>query len=180
MLSAILFLATLQLSAAHCSIAYPASRADTLAENTTTTSHPSGFRGRMSNLLTHIVEKAPAPHTVPLAGQTSQSREGPWSWVSTTNGHTSSSTLGLSTSASAFHVTGRGTYCIPSLPLPVQSRDGDNAIIQVVTSGKFGSALYNLGSTSAVRQIVLGGGLMGLLTVRRYLLPPKCPALVWR
>ncbi|KAK7953685.1 hypothetical protein PG996_014577 [Apiospora saccharicola] len=60
--------------------------------------------------------------------------------------------LGLGTNASAFNVsltpdfvnvTGRGTYCIRSLPLPVQPRDGDNATIQVVTSGKSGSALYS-------------------------------------
>lgn len=97
--------------------------------------------------------------------------------------------LGLGTNASAFNlsltpdfvnVTGRGTYCIPSLPLPVQPRDGDNATIQVVTSGKSGSALYNVGSTSVVTKVVLGGGLMALLTVRRYHLPLECPALVWR
>jgi hypothetical protein len=63
--------------------------------------------------------------------------------------------LGLGTNASNFNVsltpqfvnvTGKGTYCIPSLKLPVEPRDGDNATIQVVTSGKTGSALYNVGS----------------------------------
>lgn len=97
--------------------------------------------------------------------------------------------LGLGTNASAFNisltpdfvnVTGRGTYCIPSLPLPVQPHDGDNATIQIVTSGRSGSALYNVGSALVVMQAILGGGLMVLFTVRRCHLPLECPALIWR
>lgn len=61
--------------------------------------------------------------------------------------------LGLGTNVTAFstsltpelvNVTGNGTYCIPVLPVPIDVKDGDNATIQVVTSGESGSALYNV------------------------------------
>ncbi|KAK7967058.1 uncharacterized protein PG986_001335 [Apiospora aurea] len=140
MLSSILLLATLQLSAAHFSIEYPTWRADTLAENTT-----------------YDQWRYPCAGAAPgAAGRTEWPVQGgsvvlglhhEWTYVFVN--------LGLGTNASAFNVsltpdfvnaTGRGTYCIPSLPLPIQPRDGDNATIQVVTSGKSGSALYNVGS----------------------------------
>lgn len=63
--------------------------------------------------------------------------------------------LGLGTNATAFstaltpellNVTGNGTYCIPLLPVPVDVKDGDNATLQVVTSGESGAALYNVRS----------------------------------
>jgi hypothetical protein len=42
------------------------------------------------------------------------------------------------------NVTGNGTFCLPNLSLPGGIADGTNASIQVVTSGKSGSALYNV------------------------------------
>ncbi|KAI2614946.1 hypothetical protein GGR54DRAFT_642683 [Hypoxylon sp. NC1633] len=41
------------------------------------------------------------------------------------------------------NVTGRGTFCLPALDIPVNVTDGTQASIQVVTNGASGSALYN-------------------------------------
>jgi hypothetical protein len=68
--------------------------------------------------------------------------------------------VGLGTNVSNFNitltptfvnVTGNGTYCMPVLPLPSTAAvtDGQNATIQVVTSGASGSALYNVGVLGA-------------------------------
>jgi hypothetical protein len=46
------------------------------------------------------------------------------------------------------NVTGNGTYCVPNIPVPIGVADGQNASIQVVTSGETGSALYNVRMTS--------------------------------
>ncbi|KAK8059029.1 expression library immunization antigen 1 [Apiospora phragmitis] len=137
MLPVIFLLSSLRLSTAHFSIEYPTWRADTLAENTT-----------------YDQWRYPCAGAAPgAAGRTDWPMQGgsvalglhhEWTYLFIN--------LGLGTNASAFNVsltpefvnvTGRGTYCIPALPLPVQPRDGDNATIQVVTSGKSGSALYN-------------------------------------
>ncbi|KAK8066012.1 hypothetical protein PG997_012759 [Apiospora hydei] len=137
MLSSILLLAALQLSAAHFSIEYPTWRADTLAENTTY----DQWRYPCAGAAPGAAGRTEWPVQ---GGSVALSLHHEWTYVFVN--------LGLGTNASAFNVsltpdfvnvTGRGTYCIPSLPLPIQPRDGDNATIQVVTSGKSGSALYN-------------------------------------
>ena len=53
-----------------------------------------------------------------------------------------------------WNVTGNGTLCVPTLPLPADLNiaDGTEASIQVVTVGDTGSGLYNV----SVRGLVWG------------------------
>ncbi|KAK6834350.1 hypothetical protein PG987_009044 [Apiospora arundinis] len=137
MWSALVLLSALQFSAAHFSIEYPAWRADTLAENTTydqwrypCAGAPPGAAGRTEWPV--------------QGGSVSLGLHHEWTYVFINLGlGTNASNFNVSLTPQFVNVTGKGTYCIPSLKLPVEPRDGDNATIQVVTSGKTGSALYN-------------------------------------
>lgn len=68
----------------------------------------------------------------------------PWTYVYINLGlGTNVTNFNVSLTPEFINVTGNGTYCIPSLPVPISVADGQNASIQVVTSGETGSALYN-------------------------------------
>lgn len=71
----------------------------------------------------------------------------PWTYVFVNLGlGTTTSTFNISLTPNFYNVTGNGTFCLPKLMLPAGTTvvDGQNASIQVVTSGRSGSALYNV------------------------------------
>ncbi|KAK8111489.1 uncharacterized protein PG998_007946 [Apiospora kogelbergensis] len=137
MLSTILLLSALQLSAAHFSIEYPIWRADTLAENTTY----DQWRYPCAGAASGIAGRTEWPVQ---GGSVSLGLHHEWTYVFINLGlGSNASNFNVSLTPQFVNVTGKGTYCVPSLKLPIQPRDGDNATVQVVTSGKSGSALYN-------------------------------------
>ena len=74
----------------------------------------------------------------------------PWTYLFVNlglGGGNVSSNFNASLTPRLLNVTGRGTLCLPSLPVPggdAAPRDGQPATLQVVTSGDSGSALYNV------------------------------------
>ena len=132
-------LAAARLAAAHFGMEYPAWRADTLSDEETydqwvypCAKVPNGVGNRTDWPIS--------------GGSISLDLHHKWTYLFIN--------LGLGSNATAFsvpltpelvNVTGNGTYCIPVLPVPIDAgvKDGDNATIQVVTSGASGSALYN-------------------------------------
>lgn len=73
----------------------------------------------------------------------------PWTYVFVNLGLGSNvTTFNISLTPDFYNVTGSGTFCLPKLTLPAGTTvvDGQNASIQVVTSGRSGGALYNVGS----------------------------------
>ncbi|KAF3918532.1 hypothetical protein ABW21_db0207920 [Orbilia brochopaga] len=70
----------------------------------------------------------------------------PWTYVFVNLGlGTEVTTFNYSLTPQFLNVTGNGTFCLPKIQLPMtlMPTDGQNASIQVVTSGASGSALYN-------------------------------------
>ena len=72
----------------------------------------------------------------------------PWTYlfVNLGLGGNVSSNFNISLTPQLLNVTGKGTFCLPTLPVPegAGARDGQPATLQVVTSGDSGSALYNV------------------------------------
>ena len=71
----------------------------------------------------------------------------PWTYlfVNLGLGGNVSSNFNISLTPQLLNVTGKGTFCLPALPVPEGvARDGQPATLQVVTSGDSGSALYNV------------------------------------
>ena len=78
----------------------------------------------------------------------------PWTYlfVNLGLGGNVSSNFNVSLTPRLLNVTGKGTLCLPLLPVPdtgtgedgTGPSDGQPATLQVVTSGESGSALYNV------------------------------------
>ncbi|KAK6335636.1 hypothetical protein TWF696_002403 [Orbilia brochopaga] len=70
----------------------------------------------------------------------------PWTYVFVNLGlGTEVTTFNYTLTPNFLNVTGNGTFCLPKIQLPetLMPTDGQNASIQVVTSGASGAALYN-------------------------------------
>lgn len=68
-----------------------------------------------------------------------------WSYVWVNLGLGSNTTnYNISLTPDLYNISGKGDFCWPKLPVPVEITDGTNATIQVVTGGASGSALYNV------------------------------------
>lgn len=71
----------------------------------------------------------------------------PWTYVFINLGFgTDYPSFNMTLTEQLLNVTGNGTLCLPQVTLPagVNPVDGQNATLQVVTSGMSGSALYNV------------------------------------
>ncbi|KAI0390850.1 hypothetical protein F5Y17DRAFT_471297 [Xylariaceae sp. FL0594] len=137
MRAAILLSSAAGLASAHFGLEYPAWRGDSLAENTTLNQWDYPCAG--------------APYGAgnktewPLeGGSVVLDLHHPWSYVYINLGlGQNSSNFNISLTPSLLNVTGKGTFCLPSLPIPTTISDGQEASIQIVTNGASGSALYN-------------------------------------
>ncbi|KAL7892434.1 hypothetical protein HDV63DRAFT_414599 [Trichoderma sp. SZMC 28014] len=125
---------------AHFKIAYPEWRADTLAaENEDKYSqwnYPCGG----------VPYKAGNITDWPIGGGSlSLELHHPWTYVYINLGLGANTTnFNVSLTPEFLNVTGRGTFCVKELPVPVDNiKDGQLASLQVVTSGESGNALYN-------------------------------------
>lgn len=68
----------------------------------------------------------------------------PWTYVFVNLAVGENSTnFNVSLTPQFWNTTGKGTLCVPKVPLPVNVTDGTKGSIQVVTLGESGSALYN-------------------------------------
>ncbi|KAI0127094.1 hypothetical protein BJ170DRAFT_596654 [Xylariales sp. AK1849] len=134
-----LLAATAHLATSHFSIKYPEWRANTLSEDENTTysqwDYPCG------GVPNGVGTRTDWPIT---GGSVSLALHHPWTYVYINLGlGTNASNFNISLTSPFVNVTGNGTYCIPVLLMPATVYEGQNASIQVVTSGATGSALYN-------------------------------------
>ncbi|KAI0020778.1 hypothetical protein F4780DRAFT_347472 [Xylariomycetidae sp. FL0641] len=126
----------LQLVSAHFAIEYPVWRADTLENDSYSQwEYPCG------GVPYGVGNRTDWPTS---GGSVSLDLHHPWTYLYINLGLGDNVTnFNLSLTPSLMNVTGSGNFCIPSLPLPMEVSDGQNATIQVVTNGESGSALYN-------------------------------------
>jgi hypothetical protein len=69
----------------------------------------------------------------------------PWSYVYINLGLGENVTnFNISLTPDLLNVTGKGSFCLPLLPIPTAISEGQSGTIQVVTNGQSGSALYNV------------------------------------
>jgi len=139
----IAILAAAQLATAHFGLTYPEWRVDTLSGD--------------EKYSQWVWPCAGVPGNLPDGNRTEWPLDGgslklelhhPWSYVFVNLGLGENVTVfNYTLTPSLVNTTGNGTLCIPKLPLPADLTvaDGDQASIQVVTSGHTGSALYNVG-----------------------------------
>ncbi|KAI3324640.1 hypothetical protein HD806DRAFT_534106 [Xylariaceae sp. AK1471] len=138
MRAAVLFLSVAaELASAHFQLEYPSWRADSLAENTT--------YDQWSYPCAGVPYGAGNVTEWPLGGgSVVLDLHHPWSYVYINLGLGENATnFNISLTPDLLNVTGKGTFCLPVLPVPTTIADGQNATIQVVTNGQSGSALYN-------------------------------------
>ncbi|KAJ2990825.1 hypothetical protein NUW58_g2763 [Xylaria curta] len=130
-------LAGVGLVSAHFKVEYPAWRGDTLADNTTYDQwdYPCGG----------VPYGAGNKTDWPIqGGAVSLDLHHPWSYVYINLGLGENATnFNISLTPELLNVTGKGTFCIPALPVPATIADGQSASLQIVTNGQSGSALYN-------------------------------------
>ncbi|KAI0409946.1 hypothetical protein F4802DRAFT_592828 [Xylaria palmicola] len=125
------------LVSAHFGIEYPAWRADSLAENTTFDQWDYPCAG--------VPYGAGNKTEWPIGGgAVALDLHHPWTYVYVNLGLGENATnFNISLTPELLNVTGKGTFCLPALPVPDTVTDGQSASIQVVTNGQSGSALYN-------------------------------------
>ncbi|KAI8961283.1 hypothetical protein F5Y11DRAFT_232484 [Daldinia sp. FL1419] len=124
-------------ASAHFKITYPAWRADTFneARNYSQWIYPCG------GVPDGVANRTEWPIT---DGAVQLTLHHPWTYLFINVGLGSAVTdFNMSFTPDLTNVTGQGQFCLPSLSVPMNVRDGTNATIQVVTSGDSGSALYN-------------------------------------
>ncbi|KAJ8114507.1 hypothetical protein ONZ43_g4887 [Nemania bipapillata] len=131
-----LFAAIGQVSA-HFKVEHPPWRGDSLAENTTYSQwdYPcAGVPYGVGNTTEWPIEGGPVVLDL----------HHPWTYLYINLGlGANSSNFNISLTPELLNVTGSGTFCIPTLPVPTTVADGQNATLQFVTNGESGSALYN-------------------------------------
>ncbi|KAK6086182.1 Uncharacterized protein SCUP515_00542 [Seiridium cupressi] len=138
-------LAAAQLATAHFGIEFPEWRADTLTDED---GPYSQYEYPCANVPAGIGNRTEWPLN---GGAVSLELHHAWTYVFINLGLGENVTnFNISLTPEFFNVTGNGTFCLPSLSLPVGIADGTNASIQVVTSGKSGSALYNCADITLV------------------------------
>ncbi|KAL1843560.1 hypothetical protein VTK73DRAFT_2812 [Phialemonium thermophilum] len=137
--AALLLLGAAHLVAAHFSIEYPVWRADTLNGDEAYSQwlYPcGGVPGNAENRTDW-----------PLSGGSLKlDLHHPWTYIFVNLGIGANVTnFNYTLTPQFWNETGKGTLCVPELPLPddLKPNDGDEASIQVVTLGESGSALYN-------------------------------------
>lgn len=163
--ASIAFLVAAQLATAHFGLEYPEWRVDTLKgeEKYSQWVWPCKFQllpvitstTQFANRL--LSSGAGVPGNLPDGNRTDWPLDGgslklelhhAWTYVFVNLGLGDNVTVfNYTLTPSLVNTTGNGTLCIPKLPLPANLKvaDGDQASIQVVTSGESGSALYNVG-----------------------------------
>ncbi|CAI4218546.1 unnamed protein product [Parascedosporium putredinis] len=68
----------------------------------------------------------------------------PWAYIFVNLGlGLNQSNFNISLTPQFWNATGNGTLCVPTLPVDLDIQEGQEASIQVVTSGERGDALYN-------------------------------------
>ncbi|KAI1816838.1 hypothetical protein GGS20DRAFT_583034 [Poronia punctata] len=129
--------ASVGLVSAHFGLEYPSWRGNTLAENTT--------YDQWSYPCAGVPYGAGNKTEWPLdGGSVVLDLHHAWSYVYINVGlGQNTSNFNISLTPDLMNVTGRGTFCLPVLPMPMDVVDGQDATIQVVTNGESGSALYN-------------------------------------
>lgn len=140
MLAPFVVLASAGLASAHFAIDYPVWRADSL-NNDSYSQYTFPCAGVPTDLADANRTDWPA-----TGGSLSLDLHHPWSYIFINIGLGDNVTnFNYSLTPSFLNETGSGTLCIDHLPLPVDlvPGDGQHATIQIVTSGKSGSALYN-------------------------------------
>ncbi|ETS84545.1 hypothetical protein PFICI_02570 [Pestalotiopsis fici W106-1] len=141
--SVYLLLAAAQLITAHFGIEYPEWRADTL---TVEDGPYSQYDYPCANVPDGTGNRTQWPLT---GGAVSLELHHAWTYVFVNLGLGNNVTnFNISLTPEFLNVTGNGTFCLPRLELPKGGSgssiaNGTNASIQVVTSGRSGSALYN-------------------------------------
>ncbi|KAI0203552.1 hypothetical protein F4808DRAFT_417114 [Astrocystis sublimbata] len=127
------------LVSAHFKVDYPEWRGDTLAENTTYSQWNWPCGG--------VSYGAGNSTDWPLeGGSLAVELHHPWTYLYVNLGLGENATnFNISLTPELVNVTGKGTFCIPTLQLPsdAEIKDGLKASLQVVTSGDAGNALYN-------------------------------------
>ncbi|KAH8203770.1 hypothetical protein TruAng_002063 [Truncatella angustata] len=138
--SLVLLLAAAHLATAHFGIEFPEWRADTLTDEDGPYSqydYPCG------NVPAGVGNRTDWP--LNGGGVVSLDLHHAWTYVFINVGLGDNVTnFNISLTPDFYNVTGNGTFCLPDLTLPEGIGEGTNASIQVVTSGKSGSALYNV------------------------------------
>ncbi|KAJ6442787.1 expression library immunization antigen 1 [Purpureocillium lavendulum] len=154
----LLALAAAQGAVAHFGIVYPSWRADTLADEENSTysqwTYPCNIR-RMDRALTSACARDETGAGVPFGkgnttdwplggGSLKLSLHHPWTYVFVNLAVGDNATsFNVSLTPEFWNATGKGTLCVPKLPVPVNVTDGTKGSLQVVTLGASGSALYN-------------------------------------
>lgn len=135
-----LFLSLLaQLVAGHFSVDYPYWRGDSFEEPASQNAYPCAGVDQTTSANNRTLW--------PLGGgAVALDLHHKWTYVfiNVGLGNNVSSNFNISLTPQFINVTGNGSFCLPQLTLPTGLvTEGQNATIQVVTSGASGSALYN-------------------------------------
>ncbi|KAK5992592.1 hypothetical protein PT974_06006 [Cladobotryum mycophilum] len=137
--SALLGLAAAQVVTAHFGFIYPPWRFDTLSEEGelkySQWDYPcAGVPYKTGNITDWPLD----------GGSLKLDLHHPWTYVYINLGLGDNTTnFNVSLTPEFLNVTGKGTFCIDKLPVPLNITDGTLGSLQVVTSGASGSALYN-------------------------------------
>ncbi|KAH7034618.1 uncharacterized protein B0I36DRAFT_346528 [Microdochium trichocladiopsis] len=131
-------LAGAQLASAHFGLVYPPWRADTLSEESeeiySQWEHPCAGVNTTTNRTAWPIG----------GGAIELELHHPWAYVWVNLGLGDNTTnFNISLTPDLYNISGKGDFCWPKLPVPIEIADGTNATIQVVTGGASGSALYN-------------------------------------
>ncbi|ORY55876.1 uncharacterized protein BCR38DRAFT_298413, partial [Pseudomassariella vexata] len=150
----LLLAAIARLGSAHFAVVYPEWRADTL-ENEELYSQWEYPCGGVPNGVGNRTDWPISGGSVVLELHHA------WTYAFINLGYgTNVSNFNVSLTAQLLNVTGSGTFCLPLLTSPdLTGTDGQNATIQVVTSGEDGSALYNCADItfrSGARALIAG------------------------
>ncbi|CAG8958452.1 hypothetical protein HYFRA_00011129 [Hymenoscyphus fraxineus] len=130
----------------HFTLSYPAPRGDPFAEGASELIYPCA----------NITQTPTTPRTPwPLSGGAiSVDLHHSWSYLYINLGFGSSNpSFNISLTPELLNVTGSGTFCLPAVKLPfgLVAEEGQEASLQVVTSGDGGGALYNCADVRFVR-----------------------------
>ncbi|KAJ1330914.1 DUF6595 domain-containing protein [Microdochium nivale] len=130
-------LAGAQIASAHFGIIYPPWRADTLSEAGEEVysqwDRPCAGANVTANRTAYPIG----------GGAIELELHHAWSYVWVNLGLGESANFNISLTPDLYNISGKGDFCWPKLPIPVEIADGTNATIQVVTGGANGQALYN-------------------------------------
>ncbi|KEZ45968.1 hypothetical protein SAPIO_CDS1364 [Scedosporium apiospermum] len=126
-------------AAAHFGLEFPEWRADTLKA-----SEDSGYNQRIYPCANVPGDAGNVTDWPLTGGGLKLDLHHPWSYVFVNLGlGQNASNFNISLTPQFWNTTGNGTLCVPSLPVHLDVQEGQEASIQVVTTGDRGDALYN-------------------------------------